>query len=245
MRKKQERLAKGRLVLLDEQEKAENNVIVPEVAEPNQDHPNFHDELEVENDEIIHKEFTNEPDALDMFMMEIEKDAVPQEKDREVEPEVQDNLDDEEYYEKFMKKFTKPEEVPQEPEGKPEVLYNDELDLAWDMLLEEDENEVFLKKVRNTQQRAVHDKCFFKAQTVEYEAYRKNFYIVCPDLAQLSKPEVEKIREDLGDIQVRGKTCPAPILNWFQCGLSDKTLKLLDSKNFSGPFPIQAQVLPT
>lgn len=80
---------------------------------------------------------------------------------------------------------------------------------------------------------------------MDYEPFRKNFYIVCPDLAQLSKDEVEKIREDLGDIQVRGKTCPAPILNWFQCGLSDKILKLLENRNFSGPFPIQAQVLAT
>jgi ATP-dependent RNA helicase DDX46/PRP5 len=56
---------------------------------------------------------------------------------------------------------------------------------------------------------------------------------------------VEKIRQDLGDIQVRGKTCPAPILNWFQCGLSDKILKILEKKNFSGPFPIQAQVIFT
>jgi len=58
----------------------------------------------------------------------------------------------------------------------------------------------------------------------------------------MRKEEIEKIREELGDIQVRGKTCPAPILNWFQCGLSDKVLKILEKKNFIGPFPIQAQV---
>lgn len=78
---------------------------------------------------------------------------------------------------------------------------------------------------------------------LQYEPFRKNFYIVCPDLAGIGKEEIDKIREDLGDIQVRGKTCPAPILNWFQCGLSDKVLKILEKKNFVGPFPIQAQVL--
>jgi hypothetical protein len=148
MRKKQERLAKARLVLLDDQEKGESNLMQVEVVEPKQDHPNYMDELEVGQEEIMVKEATDEPDALDIFMMEISKDAVPQEKSQEIEPEVQDNLDDQEYYEEFIQKFTKPQETPKEPENKPEVLYNDD-DLAWDMLLEDEDSEHFLKKVRN------------------------------------------------------------------------------------------------
>ena len=89
--------------------------------------------------------------VITVDMMEIEKQAVPQEKDPiEAEQEVQENLDDEEYYEQFIEKFTKPQAPIKEAENKPEVLYNDDNDLAWDMLLEEDEGEAFLKKVKIT-----------------------------------------------------------------------------------------------
>jgi ATP-dependent RNA helicase DDX46/PRP5 len=74
------------------------------------------------------------------------------------------------------------------------------------------------------------------------QPFRKVFYIPCAELAALTAEQAARLREELGDIQVRGKRCPAPILNWFQCGLSDKVLKVLEKKKFAGPFPIQAQV---
>lgn len=75
------------------------------------------------------------------------------------------------------------------------------------------------------------------------EPFRKDFYIPCNELVNMTHEEILKIREQLGDIQVRGKRCPAPILNWYQCGLSDKILKILEKKKFTIPFAIQAQVI--
>lgn len=77
-----------------------------------------------------------------------------------------------------------------------------------------------------------------------YAPFRKDLYIPCPDVSRLSAEEITALREESGGINVRGKRCPAPITNWYQCGLSDKVLKELDKKQFKGPFPIQAQAIP-
>ncbi len=36
----------------------------------------------------------------------------------------------------------------------------------------------------------------------------------------------------MNNIKIRGFNIPKPILNWYQCGLSDKILKLISKKNF-------------
>lgn len=46
----------------------------------------------------------------------------------------------------------------------------------------------------------------------------------------MSPEEVRLLRKLLGDMKVRGKDCPKPIQNWFQCGLSDKLLDFLIEK---------------
>ncbi len=78
---------------------------------------------------------------------------------------------------------------------------------------------------------------------INYEPYRKNLYVESNELSKLTVEEVEKMRKENGDIKVRGKAIPKPIANWFQCGLSDKILKVLEKKHFGKPFPIQAQAI--
>lgn len=155
MRKKQERLAKARLLLLQEEEKEDEALINPVPQEQKTElTQQLKDELEMDA-EIIETKHNpiDEIDALDLYMMEIDKQAIPQEKNRieEVEQEVQENIDDDddEYLEKFMEKFSKPQDIPEEPSNKPEVLYDDENDIAWDMLVEDGDNEEYLKKVKN------------------------------------------------------------------------------------------------
>ena len=78
---------------------------------------------------------------------------------------------------------------------------------------------------------------------VLYETFRKNFYIESKEITCLKPEEKIQLRKDLGDIKVRGKNCPTPISNWYQCGLSDKILKILiDKRKYAKPFPIQCQV---
>ena len=248
LRKKQERLAKARLLLLQEEEEQPAEVLSnkPESSKAPDNHF-LHDDLDIEMglEEVVQAgQHCDEIDSLDLYMVEIDKQAIPQDKiaHSDSEQEVQPNLDDDDYYEKFIEKFYKQEAPPKEQENKPEVLYDDEADIAWDLLIEEDESEDYLKKVTSMQQRQLQEKRLLPSTNLDLEPFRKDFYIPCPELSKLTYEETLKLREELGDIQVRGKRCPAPIINWYQCGLSDKILKLLEKKKFSGPFPVQAQV---
>ena len=56
--------------------------------------------------------------------------------------------------------------------------------------------------------------------------------------------EVVKYRKEAGDIKVRGKDILNPVFNWYQCGFSDKILTVIEKRNYSKPFPIQAQTMP-
>lgn len=40
------------------------------------------------------------------------------------------------------------------------------------------------------------------------------------------------MREVLGGLKVRGKDCPRPIDNWYQCGLNTRLLYKLEKKAF-------------
>lgn len=51
--------------------------------------------------------------------------------------------------------------------------------------------------------------------TIEYEPFRKNFYREVSELANMTADEVKKYRSSLGDIKVRGKVVPKPIMNWY------------------------------
>ena len=78
---------------------------------------------------------------------------------------------------------------------------------------------------------------------VAYESFRKNFYIESKEISSLKSEEKMNLRKELGDIKVRGKNCPAPIMNWYQCGLTDKILRILiEKRKYGKPFPIQCQV---
>lgn len=251
LRKKQERLAKARLLLLEEEDTEDIPVMTETTHNDSQDTKHqLHDDLELDYDMPVHTqaEVGSEIDPLDVYMMEIDKEAAPQEgkSKQHAAPEISESdLSEEEYHQQFIDAFAP--KLPSMPDlsTKPEVLFEEEPETAWDMLLENDESEDFLKKVMTIQQRKIQDKRKLPTidhSQIEYEPFRKDLYIPCQELAKLEYEEILQLREDIGDIKVRGKRCPAPILNWFQCGLSDKILGILDKKKFKGPFPIQAQV---
>lgn len=64
-------------------------------------------------------------------------------------------------------------------------------------------------------------------EMVYYKPFRREFYIEVPDLQKMTRKEVEKYREELDDIKVRGVKCPKPIKNWAQAGVSLKILNTL------------------
>ena len=82
-------------------------------------------------------------------------------------------------------------------------------------------------------------------KNIEYEIFKKDIYIESKEIKEMDQDDIEKIRRELGDIKIRGVSCPRPIQNWYQCGISDKILRVLVERNkFETPFPIQCQAMP-
>ncbi|KAK2882193.1 probable ATP-dependent RNA helicase DDX46 [Channa argus] len=79
---------------------------------------------------------------------------------------------------------------------------------------------------------------------IQYEGYRKNFYVEVPELAKMTQEEVNACRLELEGIIVKGKGCPKPIKTWVQCGVSMKILNALKRHGYEKPTPIQAQAIP-
>lgn len=80
---------------------------------------------------------------------------------------------------------------------------------------------------------------------MNYEPFRKNFYIEPPELAQLTDAEVEIRRADLGDIKIRGVNCPKPIEKWAQMGLPPGVGEVITkSLKYEKPTSIQSQAIP-
>ncbi|XP_077448711.1 putative ATP-dependent RNA helicase DDX46 isoform X2 [Stigmatopora argus] len=79
---------------------------------------------------------------------------------------------------------------------------------------------------------------------IQYEPYRKNFYVEVPDLARMSVEEVNAYRLEMEGITVKGKGCPKPIKTWVQCGVSMKILSSLKKQSYEKPTPIQTQAIP-
>lgn len=79
---------------------------------------------------------------------------------------------------------------------------------------------------------------------VEYEPFRKEFYVEVPELAKMTKAEVVAQRVELENIKVKGKHCPTPIRTWAQCGLPTKVLDVMKKCGYEKPTPIQAQAIP-
>jgi ATP-dependent RNA helicase DDX46/PRP5 len=78
---------------------------------------------------------------------------------------------------------------------------------------------------------------------VDYLTVRKNLYLVPRSVARLTPEEVVERRARLG-VKVRGKGAPAPVLKFSEAGLSERIMAVLEKKNITAPFPVQAACLP-
>src|SRR5690606_9539781 len=54
---------------------------------------------------------------------------------------------------------------------------------------------------------------------IQYEYFRKDFYLEPPEMAEMTPEEVHSIRLELDGIKIRGADCPKPIRKWTQAGL--------------------------
>ncbi len=121
-------------------------------------------------------------------------------------------------------------------------IYNDDDD-AYLLELEKDyEDDDFLARQRRQAEKK-ELKPVNHAE-IQYPPFRKLFYIEVPEISRMDDKELKRRRKAMGGIKVRGQDCPKPVMNWYQCGLSDKVLRVIEKKGFKDMFPIQAQAIP-
>lgn len=54
---------------------------------------------------------------------------------------------------------------------------------------------------------------------INYEPFRKEFYIAPPDIATMTDEEADLLRLELDGIKIRGVDCPRPVTKWSHFGL--------------------------
>lgn len=107
---------------------------------------------------------------------------------------------------------------------------------------DEDPDDYFTKQKKMTEKKELKPVDHLQ---MNYKPFRREFYIECPEIRDMTQTQVDEYRKQLGDITVRGNNVPKPVKNWWQCGLSDSILNILvKKKKFLSPFPIQCQALP-
>ncbi|CAO2200113.1 unnamed protein product [Urochloa humidicola] len=106
--------------------------------------------------------------------------------------------------------------------------------------LEDENDEEFLKRIKKTK---VDKLGVVDHSKVDYQPFRKNFYIEVKGITEMTPEEVAAYRKQL-ELKVHGKNVPKPIKTWVQSGQTSKLLETIKKLGFEKPMPIQAQALP-
>jgi len=108
---------------------------------------------------------------------------------------------------------------------------------------EEDEEDILALAAKKLAKRK--DLIAVDHSTIQYEPFRKNFYIEPPELAGMKQAEVEQVRRELDNIKVQGHRCPKPVRKWTQFGLPTGCLEVIKKVlKYQQPSPIQCQAIP-
>ncbi|PVV01646.1 hypothetical protein BB560_003924 [Smittium megazygosporum] len=79
---------------------------------------------------------------------------------------------------------------------------------------------------------------------IQYEPFKKEFYVEPEELASLTEEQVESLRYSLDDIKIRGINPPNPVTKWTYFGLPSLSIQIIKKHGFEAPTPIQAQSIP-
>ncbi|KAJ1907975.1 pre-mRNA processing RNA-helicase [Coemansia sp. IMI 209127] len=79
---------------------------------------------------------------------------------------------------------------------------------------------------------------------MNYESFKRNFYIEPAELRSMDPEEVERMRADLGGIKIRGVDAPKPATSWSYFGLPSACADVIKHQGFERPTPVQAQTVP-
>ncbi|KAK0165929.1 hypothetical protein PV328_004405 [Microctonus aethiopoides] len=78
---------------------------------------------------------------------------------------------------------------------------------------------------------------------IEYDTFEKNFYNVHEDIGNLTKKQVDELRNTLG-IKVSGAAVPKPVTSFGHFGFDDALMKIIRKNEYTQPTPIQSQAIP-
>jgi ATP-dependent RNA helicase DDX46/PRP5 len=79
---------------------------------------------------------------------------------------------------------------------------------------------------------------------MNYIPIRKDFYIVPPDMKDLTAEEMRALLRELDGAKVRGQDLPRPMRSWHGTGLPDKVLEVLEQYDYKSPFAVQSLGAP-
>jgi len=214
-----------------------------------------------DSQELTKAKDDNEPSVNDQSM------KTEKTKEEEVEDD-EESEDEEDYHKKFMESIrnadkseavnedinpsrvqedpvdTKREEkaLPKKEAREHRYFDDDEDDYMLDYHSGDDDGDDFFAKRKKFEEKK--DLKPVDHSIIEYEPFRKNFWIEPPEIAALTKEEVVKLRLDLNNIKVRGRKPPRPITDWYQCGLRNLVMAVIKKKDYKQPTPVQCQSIP-
>jgi len=173
-------------------------------------------------------------DAATAMDVEPEAPAAPPVEEEEEEEEA-DPLD------AFMANISTSVAAEAQPKTRPtdgaELLGDDEIDLVAN---EQDPDDILAMaaKLKKKELPTVnHSK-------INYEPFRKSFYVEPIELVEMNEKEVDDLRLELDGIKVRGQDVPKPVVKWSQCGLPSQSLNVIQNLGYDKPTSIQAQAIP-
>lgn len=128
-----------------------------------------------------------------------------------------------------------------------DLFETDESDTIYTSKMEDSENDI---ETRNKMKRVARLKKLKTVSNINFnqdllEPIQKVFYYEPKELKRLTADSIEELRLSLGNIKVKGKNCPCPVLRWSQLGLSTSTMNLIENVfKFETLTPIQTQTIP-
>lgn len=79
---------------------------------------------------------------------------------------------------------------------------------------------------------------------MHYTPIRKDFYVVPPDMKDLTPEEMRTLLRELDGAKVQGADLPRPMRTWHGTGLPDKVLEVLERHEYRSPFAVQSLGAP-
>ncbi|XP_039530574.1 probable ATP-dependent RNA helicase DDX46 isoform X1 [Pimephales promelas] len=236
IKKELEEMKQGKKWSLEDDDDDEEETLAP--VEPDPDGEEQEKEPAVELEEVPEEEAGEELDPLDAYMEEVKEEV------KKFNMGTMKGGNDKQKGGMSVTKVMtvmKTRKMPNTSKKKGELMENDQDAMEYSSEEEVVDLQTALTGFQTKQRKVLEP---VDHQKIEYEPFRKNFYVEVPELARMSPEEVNEYRLELEGIVVKGKGCPKPIKSWVQCGISMKVMNALKKHSYEKPTPIQAQAIP-